>query len=91
LVDVSDLAYRNEASITISPNPAIDEVQITLNNLEEEGSEIEYTIYSISGTKVLNLRGEWNETINISRLASGTYQIVARSGSWSASKKLIVR
>ena len=91
VVDVSDLAFKNNPSMTISPNPASTEVQITLNDLEEEDSEIQYTVYSITGSKVLSLKGEWQETIDVSRFAKGTYQIIVRSGSWSASKKLIIR
>ncbi|TMM55901.1 T9SS type A sorting domain-containing protein [Maribacter algarum] len=91
LVDISDLVFNDKPSLTISPNPASTEVQVILNNLEEEGSEIEYTIYSISGTQVMHLRGGWNEIIDVSRLAAGAYQIVVRSGAWSDSKKLIIR
>ncbi|TMM55902.1 T9SS type A sorting domain-containing protein [Maribacter algarum] len=91
MVDISDLSFNDHSSFTISPNPASTEIQIIINDLEGEDSEIEYLVYSITGSKIMHLKGGWNQTIDVSRLAKGAYQIIVRSGPWSESKKLIVR
>jgi len=89
-LDLSDLPDRNEPSMSISPNPATAEITIALRNFVDV-FEVEYMIYSFSGRQVFSMRGSANQTIDVSWLAAGTYQVIVRSGSWSTSKKLIVQ
>jgi len=89
-IDVLNLPNKNEPNLTISPNPASTEINIVLSNFVGV-FEIEYTIYTLSGSHVLSLRGDSKQTIDISWLAKGTYQVIVRSGSWSQSKKLVIR
>ncbi|MFS4494807.1 PA14 domain-containing protein [Maribacter sp. 2308TA10-17] len=81
---------KNEPDLTISPNPASTEVNVVVSNFADV-AEIEYTIYTLSGIEVLSLKGYTGQMIDVSWLAKGTYQLVARSGSWSKAKNLIVR
>lgn len=89
VVDLNKIE-ANVPSYTMSPNPATTNVAISISNLDTD-AEVYYTIYSLIGSEVFSLRGGIKETINVSMLAKGAYQVVIRSGSWTESKKLLVR
>ncbi len=73
LTGVADATYIN--SITLSPNPAKD--VIFINSLLKEPKAVNYSIYALSGqlvkTGAFNLNNK--ESISISDLAAGVYEI----------------
>lgn len=74
LSGLEDLSFIN--SIGFSPNPAKD--YLTINTYKKESTTISYKILTVLGQEVktgkLNFKGN-NETISISDLAKGMYEI----------------
>ena len=79
-----------QPSFMFSPNPASTEVSIYVSNVED-GAEINYAIYSVSGSEIFRLKGSLRETIDVSNYASGTYILMVSSNTWTSSQNLIIR
>ena len=71
--------------LNIYPNPANNVLYI--NNLPDNTETIE--IVNIEGKKVMELKA--TDTIDISKLAFGVYQINFRGNNWIETKKIIVK
>jgi hypothetical protein len=71
--------------LNVYPNPANNILYI--NNLPDNTETIE--IVNIEGKKVMELKA--TDTIDISKLAFGVYQINFRGNNWIETKKIIVK
>lgn len=70
----------------ISPNPAVDVIQIsTTDNI------LSYTIFDITGKTILTTPGLGNTQINISELTSGIYTVVAKAENGTATSTFFVK
>lgn len=73
-----EVLSEGEAGIQIYPNPAIDEINIELNQgLFQQGST--FKIISINGNNtgiIVNINSSTNAQANVSELASGTYYLL---------------
>jgi len=67
---ISELTMQN---ICVYPNPTT--TSLTIGNSSETGSEISFEIYSITGRLIKSNTAEYNESINVSDLATGNYLI----------------
>ena len=76
--------------ITLLPNPAKDEVRISMS---EPMSDVTVQIFSIHGQllRVINVEGHSNGlTLQVGELANGVYVVRIQSGKMSTSKKLTI-
>lgn len=77
---------------SLYPNPAKDKVKLELDNLNNAPCSI--MIYDVTGRNVLNKElgnaEKINETIDLSQLEKGIYELKTISGKQSQSKQLIV-
>jgi len=73
-----------------SPNPASTQLSISVSNVDE-GTAIDYAIYSVSGSEVLRLKGGPIQTIDIANLAKGAYILIVSTDVWTKSENLLVR
>ena len=78
----------------INPNPAIDELKISVKNIED--GETNLIIYNSMGTevnriKVDNLSGIQYINVNLSDYSSGIYFVKYQSPTWFEYKKIVVR
>jgi hypothetical protein len=83
---------ENAAAFTIYPNPADNNISITMKNISVD--DITFKIYNIVGAEVLSrkLSGtDSNTTIDISSLKKGVYLVEATSGGIKNVSKLIVQ
>ncbi len=90
IVALSQLPQEKVLDFFLSPNPATDQVWISLVGFDQ-ANEMTYSIYDTSGKKVLKGSGGIEEIINISSMPPGVYLVIVKSGNWSERKKLIVR
>ncbi len=79
--------------VTIFPNPATDQANVQLVNLNDE--DVELSIYTISGTLLMQksygkLKGDFNLPINVSQLAKGIYMVNTQIGERTKVMKLSV-
>ena len=75
-------ATVTNTSMNLYPNPAVDQLNITLNQ------SAEIVIYNIMGQKVMSVEGRiGGNTINISSLSSGVYFVSAGN----ATQKFVVK
>lgn len=72
--------------LTIFPNPAIDQINI---QLEEQFLESAYQLFSKQGQLVLEGLINSNSTIDVRELPAGTYQLIVTLDRQSISKKII--
>ena len=71
-VDGTPEQVSNKVHMNLFPNPAVDQLNITLN------SNAEIVIYNIMGQKVMNQQGHAGaNSINVSSLSSGVYFVNA--------------
>ncbi|MBL0341965.1 MAG: T9SS type A sorting domain-containing protein [Bacteroidetes bacterium] len=77
--------------ITISPNPAIDEINVNLTGLKNQIEGI--ALYDISGRKVLdvNISDERTYTINRGQLSSGSYFVRIQLENGEVNKKIVLQ
>lgn len=75
------------ATFTIAPNPARESITITTNDTQSV-----MTIYNSLGSKVMSTKlNNMSETIDISTLSVGLYQVKITNGTYQNSKKLIIQ
>ena len=83
----SDVKDQIESSVIITPNPAVNDVTISMASVITS-----YKLFSQSGALVMsaNVDGTNNFTFNVSDLASGVYYIQIQSGSQTLVKPVYV-
>ena len=80
----------NYISVHIYPNPASENVTISLSNLE--GATIE--LYSITGNllrETMIVKGKHTASVNVSGLSSGIYLVSVQTGNTIVNRKLIIK
>jgi len=80
----------DHVSIHIYPNPAQENVTISLSNLE--GGKID--IYSLTGTLLKGMmieKGRHTAIVNISGLSSGIYLVSIQTGNTMVNRKLVIK
>jgi hypothetical protein len=89
LSELRSLNFGDRPSIIISPNPATNIVTI---NIPGNNQALKIKLFSNSGQSINNYTMN-NETlsIDVSRLASGVYNIVIEGNGYSSKYKLVVR
>ncbi len=76
-------------TLTLSPNPASDKVNISIN---AKSKAFDVEVIDMNGITVLSERAVGgNQTIDVSRLSQGTYIVRITSDDWTAVRKLIVK
>lgn len=84
---LSDL--RDQSSIKMYPNPAVDQVTVALAN---NTFPVDASIYTLTGQKVLQQTlGNNSNTLEVSKLSPGIYFVVIRSDELNETKKLIIK
>jgi len=89
--------FENKVSFGIFPNPSTDKKINLVYELPTGNSDDNLvTIYSLTGakvyeTKINNAGGFFNKEINLQNLNSGVYLLKFESGSYSTTKKLILK
>ena len=79
-------------SFRITPNPASDQIRITMDLEQEE--PIDVSIYALNGNRVLSSRfdsndSDFNEILSINNLESGLYMVRVRQGEKTQTAKLV--
>lgn len=85
-----DTELNIKPSFVLSPNPASTELSVNVSNLDRN-SELDFVIYSVLGREIIHVKGGLSKTIDVSRLAKGTYILVVSSKQWKSSKNLIIK
>lgn len=84
LADLQDQSF-----IKIYPNPAVDQVTVSLSN---NTFPVEASIYTLTGQKVMQQTLEKNSNLlEVSKLSAGIYFVVIRSDELNETKKLIIK
>ncbi len=84
LADLQDQSF-----IKIYPNPAVDQVTVSLSN---NTFPVEASIYTLTGQKVMQQTFEKNSnSLEVSKLSAGIYFVVIRSDELNETKKLIIK
>lgn len=89
--------FENNVSFGIYPNPSTDKkINVVYELPSGNSDENVVTIYSLTGAKVYeskinNTGGFFNKEINLQNLNSGIYLLKFESGSYSTTKKLILK
>lgn len=82
-------AVEFSSDVTVSPNPSLGVVRITLANTVHEHDVLSVDVYSLTGNAILQHKGftSWFDTKNFS---AGMYVVTVRFRSHSVTKKLII-
>ena len=87
VLEVEDLALDN---ISMYPNPAQDQVFVTLGDTNLDSFEI--VVSNSLGQSISTVNGTNNEAvINVSSYTTGLYFVTIKAGSQSTTKKLVVK
>ena len=78
---------------TIRPNPAIEEITVTVESMEERNGTV--SLYDSQGQRVIARRVAWKAgrqtlTLDVSGLADGRYELVVQAGNEQATQEVIV-
>ena len=81
------------ASVTLSPNPASDNLNLSISGLSVQKVELEIT--NVLGQRIyneaLNLQGDnFNKQINVSEYEKGIYFLTIKTNDHATTKKLVV-
>ena len=72
--------YLNLLNVSILPNPASDYIQLTWNTEKNpDGSDLEFSIYSLSGTFIKNEKISTGSNVRIADIPEGYYLITIHS------------
>ncbi|MGB0177463.1 MAG: PKD domain-containing protein, partial [Owenweeksia sp.] len=79
-------------SLSIYPNPTSGRIQVSFETASSDGANI--TILDLSGKAVLrfdvtDLNGRFDDYLDISELANGTYMLRVESGSMTAVRRIV--
>ena len=77
----------NQLSISLSPNPANEYIEITS---AEPIGELQFTMTDISGRRVLDQQIYTNQRINITHISKGTYIYTVNDGNGQSTGKVTV-
>ena len=87
--------YASMLSLSLTPNPATTQVQISIEGVDESGGEL--TVFDAMGRMVWQqsvappaMNAQQLITVDVSNLASGLYQVRLNTSGGVASKGLIV-
>lgn len=86
-ITLSTDAFQN-IDVNIYPNP-VSNGQITIDH--QLNGDVELTLYTISGKKVMNQQIGENDKLDVSGLNSGVYLLQLVNGSTKATEKIIVK
>ncbi|MCC6411270.1 MAG: T9SS type A sorting domain-containing protein [Saprospiraceae bacterium] len=83
-----------DAKISVSPNPAVDQVRVDLN-LDQEGQNVAVSLLDFTGQSVRtqvvkNFTNGTQITLNASDLPSGSYVVWVRTAEGSTMKKIMI-
>jgi hypothetical protein len=78
----------NESGCTLYPNPAIDYVQV---KMDDSNSNIQVTLFDVLGRQVRHQQLETGENINVSTLAPSVYIVKILTSEGKAFEKKIVK
>ncbi len=87
--DPVSVSYLNEDALHIGPNPAVNEINVSLNGEMGMGK---FYMYNMSGAQVksINLESSFT-TIDVSNLPSGTYMVVFTAAENQITKRIIIQ
>ena len=79
-------------SLSIYPNPTAGQVHVSFETASSDGATI--TIMDLSGKAMLrydatDLNGRFDDYLDISELANGTYMLRVESGSMNAVRRIV--
>jgi hypothetical protein len=94
-IDQQGITEGANFSVSIYPDPAVDNINIELNDLNTAESLVEITIMNLSGEKLdhqvfYTTAARFSENIDVGMLANGMYIIIVRHDRVSKSEKFII-
>ena len=95
-VGIDDLALNLLEIKTLSPNPAIDYLNVTFMNNNEQNSPIQIEVFDVSGRKlqseeILSATGENIHRMNVENLPSGLYLLQINDGIYNQVERFVKR
>jgi hypothetical protein len=93
---INELAGLNGIKFTTFPNPSIENVTVTYA-FDNDASKVSIEIYSLNGKLVKSINkgdlkaGNYNETLAVNDLSSGTYFVAVAANGTKVLQKLIIK
>jgi len=87
----AQVAQQSPLSFTLAPNPAVDEVHISIENIGEKGGEL--AVRNTAGQLILQkqLGNGTTQQLSVEDFTAGVYFVTLRSAGQSATKRLVVQ